>query len=284
MKKKSVVFGSLIPVFIFGFIISLNSDEFDSKFMMGEPFHVDGLNTNESTMIMDYVYDDVTGDGILDDVILAGSKDTPDSLYSYDVNIFVKDGQTDSYLTITSTDEYYPNGFSGYISKIDLYDFTGDQVKEVLLIVGTGGTKSGPRAFISSFKERKPVVIFGMEENRGIDFEGEYIDGFKANLISSKLNKTITLDLSARKEEYIEKGWYNSAGKLLYSNATAETYGFFDVQVYDFEFDGVMDLKTSQFIGGIPAELLSTLESVWKYEDSEWVVVRATYTTHLVDE
>ncbi len=60
-------------------------------------------------------------------------------------------------------------------------------------------------------------------------------------------------------------------------------YPFPKLEPVDYDFDGVKELRGFQRIVGIcNADMLSYLESVWKFEDSQWKMISLQYSTFLI--
>lgn len=256
------------------------------EFTIGQKLKVQGLNVPEDMVIIDIQKDDVTGDQVQDVVLLVGQsmKDNP-SFYSL-LNVVVQDGKSGKFTTLPERQikEY----LRGYEPKLFLGDFTGDKVKDVMVTVATGGSGGTYNHLIASWKNNKPVIIFGENENQGLKIKGNYLDGFKAELYSEVLNKTFIVDVSGYKKEYIEAKIYDANGKYIYANQYQGQNGskydifsdpFSSLVPVDVDNDGVYELQGQQSVWGpFHAFTFTRVQSVWKYKDGKWKPTDAQYT------
>ncbi|QZY54858.1 VCBS repeat-containing protein [Crassaminicella profunda] len=283
MKKRNwlkVSSALLLSSFLaFGSFHALQAKAASNTFKVGEKFTISELNMGNKAYIIDYKEADVTGDTTKDKVILVGSKEfSPEEIFVDPLTVVVQDGKTKKYSKATY------EGFCGYIDDKPLFigDFTGDQVKDVMVTAATGGSGGITNHMIVTFKDNKPEIIFDEKDNKGIEIEGKYIDGFKADITIKNIDKKILLDLSANKENYIESGIYDKSGKLL--EKTEPFMGPFSLlKPIDYNCDGIYELKGGQRIAGTcNADTLSFIDSIFKYENSNWKVQELQYSTYLV--
>ncbi|MCT4621005.1 MAG: hypothetical protein N4A62_16655 [Marinisporobacter sp.] len=265
----------------FGSFQSLTVKAASNTFKVGDKFTISELNTGDKAYILDYKEADVTGDTTKDKVILVGSKEfSPEEIFVDNLTVVVQDGKSKKYSKATYED------FCGYTDDKSLFigDFTRDNIKDVMVTAATGGSGGFTNHMIATFKDNKPNVIFDEKDNEGIQIEGKYIDGFKAELSIKNMDKKITLDLSAHKDNYIDSGIYNKSGKLLEEiQPFMGPFGLLEPQK-DYADSGFI-LKGSQRIAGTcNANTISFIDSILKYEDGSWKIKQSQYSTYIVKE
>lgn len=239
---------------------------------IGAKFDVPELKLGKDFYVLDAKQADVTGDHLKDNVYSVGKK-TKGSEYKENIYVVVQDGKTKKY--VKTTDQ----NLAGYEAKLSLGDVSGDGVKDVMATVPTGGSGGISNHYIASFVNMKPSVLWTEKDNNGFEMDIQYKDGFKADITISALNKSFTLDLSAKKDMYVEVGTYDANGKLLEPvSPFADPIAV--VKMEDFG-DG-MALHAYQSVSGIAhADRITDLETFYKYEKGKWTPVSVTYTTTL---
>lgn len=232
------------------------------------------LNLPKNTYVVDYKEADVTGDKVIDKIYLVGVKEKKKDIFASDLNIIVKNGKTKKFVKTNSKE------FGGYEGHLFIGDFTGDKVNDIMATADTGGSGGIIENRIYTLDKNKINTIFDEVDNEGVNFEGKFVDGFKAELKSDKLNKEITLDITGNKKDYMEAKIYDKSGKLLTEvESYAHPYGILKPVQY---VDGTYYLEGRQrIVGFVNADTLSNVRSVWKYENSKWVPVEVEYGTFL---
>lgn len=275
--SKTMVALLLTGVFALGTSGLIRAHADKDEYQIGNKFSNKDLNTAENTYIIDYQSEDVTGDNVTDHILLIGNKHSgKDDIYAENLKIVVQDGKTKLYSEAT-----YKN-LSGYEGTLFIGDFDGDKIKDVMLSSATGGSGGVIQHLIASFKNNTPILIFGEKDNDGVIIDGKYIDGFLAEIEFISLSKTIHLDLSSNKEEYIDMGIYNKDGKLLLKTLP-HVIPFSELSPVDYNGDGTYELRGYQRItGSYNADTISELESLWKYENGKWNINGFQYSTFLI--
>ncbi|TGV30857.1 hypothetical protein EN829_035380 [Mesorhizobium sp. M00.F.Ca.ET.186.01.1.1] len=238
------------------------------------------LKLDKNTYVIDVKSADVNGDKVEDKVFLVGQKEKADDIYASNMNIAVQDGKSKAYST-TDIKE-----LGGYEGELTLVDFTGDHVADAFVKTATGGSGGIYSHVIATFENNKPAVIFGEKENEGIRYEGKFVDGFKVEGKGSKLDKPLTIDVSANQDVYVAAKLYDKAGKVQANgdDANVYSYPFGSLTPIDMDGNGTFELVGEQRIVGMNnADTVSRINSVWGYQgEGKWNPWEVEYSTFLI--
>lgn len=271
VKKIKYSFFILILIIV---LISSYTSAADIDYLSKQKL-IEDLNLSEDITIIKRRYKDITGDNEKDQVFLVGQRlSEPQSPYYSKVEIIVYDvDQKKYYLT---TDEK----FSGYEPKLELFDFTADNTKDIYIEANTGGSGGIYNHLIVTFTNNSLKIIFDESNNRGLSIEGKYMDDFKAVLEIKQLNKEIELDLNFNKEQYLNEDIYNKKGEIL-KEIKPFTYPFEQFEVIDYDLDNSFELRGIQrIVGAYGADTIGYLITILKYEDG-WKYKQAEIRTYL---
>ncbi|KKH64297.1 hypothetical protein, partial [Methanosarcina mazei] len=169
----------------------------------------------------------------------------------------------------------------GYKNRLFLGDFNRDKIKDVLLESPTGGSGGFISYGIYSFVDNNPDTIISLEElSKGVDFEGEFIDGFKAHISNEETNSALTIDLSAKKPIYIGDV-YDNEGKLLRPVGISAS-GYQLLRPIDYDRDGTYELEGYTRITGIAnSDTVAVMISLRKYEEGKFIINRIKATSYM---
>lgn len=240
----------------------------------GKKIKQNDLELPQDTYVVDYKEADVTGDKVKDRVYLVGVKEKEENVFVSDLNIIVQNGKTKKFVNTKNKD------FGGYEGSLFIGDFTGDKVNDIMVTAAHGGSGGTVNNRVYTVDKNSIKTIFNEKDNEGVNFEGKFVDGLKAELKSEKLNKKITLDISGNKNDYIEAKIYDKSGKLL-CEVQPYTHPYKILKPVQY-IDGTYYLEGNQRVVGFAnPDTLSNVRSVWKYENSKWVPVEVEYGTFL---
>ncbi len=120
------------------------------------------------------------------------------------------------------------------------------------------------------------------KNNYSTIIDGKYMDGFLAEIEFISLGKTVYLDLSSNKDSYIGLGIYDKDGKLL-SKTTPYIMPISRLKPMDYNGDSTYEIHGyQQIIGSCNGNTITEMDSLWKYEDGEWHMIRLQYSTFMV--
>lgn len=219
-------------------------------------------------IIINYEIADITGDGEKDMIFLIGENlegtDITNNIIT-NMDVVLYDVANGSFIKAGA------KKLNGQNNKIITSDFTGDGIQDVMIITEENGGKS---IRIYTYEDSKLKEIWKERSNKGLVFEGEFIDGFKVQLVNKKLNVDKAINISENEEEYKNTSLYNASGKLLSENKNVTTTPFCSVEVVSL--NDRSGIKTTQRIYGINENnIIDEITVVWKYQDGKWQIVEA---------
>ncbi len=217
---------------------------------------------------------DVTGDGILDIICLAGRKESPTDLYSQETLVLVKDGNSGKQLQIP------PGPLSGaYEGTVFLGDFNGDHVSDLLVSLPAGGSGGLVLYSVLSCAGGAPQVLLDQRWlSQGPQFDVRFEDGFRTRVSNHELRRSFALELPDPKQRYVEMGVYDAQGQLLKATSgVCDAYSL--LQPQDLDRDGIFELVGFQSIWGLyHADTIGIARSVWRWRDQGWELRTLTVT------
>ncbi|MGM0445637.1 MAG: hypothetical protein ACQEQH_04450 [Bacillota bacterium] len=270
MKKIIYILLTLILVLT----INLSADAQDVRYIEKERL-INELNLKSSIEIIDKKFQDVTGDGINDQIFLIGDKPGGiDSIFYAPLEVAVYDTFKKNFHKTTY------RSLAGYEPKLALYDFTGDQTKDIFIKANSGGSGGIYNHLIVNYSNNDLNIIFDNYDNKGLDIKGRYMDGFKAELFIEELNREITLDLSFNKDKYIDEKIYDYNGKLL-REINPNVYPYSNLTPMDYDLDNTFELRgTQRLVGAYGADSIGKFHTILKY-DRGWNVKEIEISTYL---
>ncbi|OES46584.1 hypothetical protein [Domibacillus iocasae] len=203
-------------------------------------------------------YGNVTGDGVTDVVYLTAVQ-TPGSPFLQQITLVIQCRRTSQSFRIPLQEN------AGYHPTIFLGDFTGDRVKDILIVINTGGSGGAIYAYVFSFRNGRFNQIFEANAfNEKGEYDVRYQDHYKAEVTSKQPDKRYIVDLTTKGKDYLNE-IYNPDGTLKkpIQGWVSPLSGLYPV---DFERDGVYELVAYQNIAGrYSADRLGYMENVMKW-------------------
>lgn len=228
--------------------------------------HVYRETTQQKTIVA-IEHGDIDGDGIIDKVFLTANK-TPDSPFWENITLVSQNGKTGQYMETPLKEN------AGYNPTLFLGDFTGDKVDDILVVIDTGGSGGAIYAFIFTSISGELKEIFTSDQfNEKYQYDVNYENDYKANVISHNLREKYVLDLTYKGKEYLSE-IYNANGQLKepiqgWVNPLSGLYPI------DFNRDGTYELEAYQRIAGrYNADGLGFVETVLKWNGQGFGVER----------
>ncbi|MEG2893932.1 MAG: VCBS repeat-containing protein [Clostridium sp.] len=227
------------------------------------------LNPNPEVQfyIIDMKKGDVTGDGVIDEVYLLGTKPSNDKGPNFfdDITVAIVDGK------IKKTTYLRFKFNAGYNPKLLLTRFTDNPSLDIFLVIQTPSEPGKEIYYLFSAVDNKLKSLFNF---LAFDEYSEYRVVFNDNYIVTVTNirsgKTFIIDISFRPKSYLST-IYDSNGK---------TKGIYEGDVLslgiltpiDINFDGVNELLAIQKIVGISnKDVLGYVQTFLKFNGNEFI-------------
>lgn len=208
---------------------------------------------------------DVTGDGQDEKIILKGILFSEDSSYYQDV-----------WAEITNKlDESWTISYEGgYEPALQLVDLNGDEVKDIFYQSPTGGSGGLHHYQLSSVRNGEVIEIALPEQEY---LEGAFEDNFTVKFRLSPTHKPIEIDVSDKKDEYVRLGIYDREGKLLEPNLVMiDPIAYYEPTLIS-KSKGYGLKSYQQISGAYHADQLGTVETLWYYENGEWIILQTEW-------
>lgn len=220
-----------------------------------------------NTFMIDVKFGDINGDGIIDKILLTGTK-TPDSPFWQNITLVIQDGRTGKY-------QRYPlQENAGYNPSLFLGDFTGDKIQDILIVIDTGGSGGTIYSYVFSSINNSVVQIFNSAiYNESYKYTVSFKDFYKAEIISFSPRKRYIVDLQYKGIEYLNEV-YNQDGTLIQpiNGWVSPLAGLYPV---DFDRDGNFELVAYQNIAGrYNADRIGYMENVLFWNGKNFGVSR----------
>jgi len=232
------------------------------------PFHThyakNDQTINQIEEIASFEYD-VTGDGVMEKMILRGSYLSENSSFYHDI-----------WLDVTSeyTDKWKISFASGYEPKLQFIHLTNDEIADLFYSVRKTEKKTPMVHQLYSLRNGKVTQLPLPKVNR---MSGLLRDHFLASVAIDSSEKTLTIDLSKVKHTLIDRSLYDSSGKLQQQTkifvqpisvlqpillSKNKGYGLKSIQYVTIE-------QTDVIVGAV--------ESIWYFEQDNWVRLKTNY-------
>jgi hypothetical protein len=176
---------------------------------------------------------DLNGDMINENIILEGDYISSIYIDNLKLNIIGKESTT------------IELGFGAYEPTIEFYDFDGDSKLDILVKGYSGGSGNYIYYYIYSYENGELLK----SDDSILKLETSFMDNFKALI---RYNDAYTyIDLSDRKDLYINMNAYNKYGQYVRDNKELFIGGINELYSYDFGNDNIYELYGKIKISGL---------------------------------
>ncbi|WNS81557.1 hypothetical protein RRU94_12235 [Domibacillus sp. DTU_2020_1001157_1_SI_ALB_TIR_016] len=203
---------------------------------------------------------DVTGDRVPDIVYLTAVQ-TAGSSFLQQITLVVQDRRTGGSFRLLLPEN------TGYNPTVFLGDFTGNGVKDILVVTDTGGSGGTVYAYVYSYAGGRFYLIFDTALfNKQTQYSVQYKNDYKAEVTSRQPAKRYILDLTTKGAAYLNE-IYNPDGTLKQpvEGWVSPLSGLYPI---DFDRNGVYELNAWQGIAGrYNADRLGYVQNVLKWNE-----------------
>lgn len=271
MKIKFIVLTAILIllVLLFNSSSEKNTILFDPlEVEIGKEFNQ--LKTDTPKVVLNYAFFDTTGDSKNNMIIAIGEK-TEEEMYYKNIDIVIYDAYNNTFNSKSL------KGFEGGTVKINNADFDGNGISEIMFVSENLDKTKNIRIIKNNSGDL--IELFGERNNRGVNGEGLFLDGFKGSLYLKDFNKELNYDLEDYKENYISSGFFEENGKLISNKKKICTSHFAEVELV--ELSKCYGIKTKQKVKGFDnLDILDEIEILWKFESGRWIVCEANSLKH----
>lgn len=209
----------------------------------------------EDHVYEEVVYQDVTGDKLKDRIILSGTfaEKDPQILTNVQLRIFVKSSK--DFMEFDLADGEKP--------KIAFTDINQDGNKDLFVTIHpVGETKDAIKGYALTVKDKK---LIDLDMPDPVSVESSFNNGYMATLKVGE--KSVVIDMKARKEQYEELGLYHN-GKL--NEPMEMLIGPYSSlkPVYTVRGKGIEGIQKVN--GAFEDDLVGEIRSVWLMDQTGW--------------
>ena len=217
-----------------------------------------GLNMAFDKEVINFAQEDVTGDGIPDNIYLVGNRPRPEMpFYVEDVGLrVVSDGR------VYEIDFPYGNGYGPVLFVGDL---THDGISDILVNIFASGDGGFLTSYAYTFANEQPTLLADSKTfndlQRGTVI---YQDNYRVRIETLRPPRVYTIDISDRGPDYLNE-IYNPDGTLI-RPTEGTLLGLITLHPVDFDVNGEYNLSTVQrAIGLSNLDTLGLLETYFAW-------------------
>lgn len=219
----------------------------------------------QEAILIETYQEDVTGDGENETIELKGILFSPDTQYYKDI-----------WATVTSPSgtDWKINYGGGYEPVLQFTDLTHDGIKDIFYQSPTGGSGGLYTSDLHTLANGEMQEIPLPEQPY---VSGKFEENFNVTIEIVPNGKPIVIDVKDRAEDYIRLGIYDKNGKLLQPTPLMiDPIAFFEpILISDSKGYGLKSFK--QISGAYHADGLGTVETLWYYENGNWVILKTEW-------
>ncbi|WP_339228575.1 hypothetical protein NSQ77_02140 [Oceanobacillus sp. FSL K6-2867] len=208
---------------------------------------------------------DVTGDGENDTIELKGKLFAPDAQYYQDIwaEVRASDGK-----------EWKISYGGGYEPKLQFIDLNHDGIKDIFYQSPTGGSGGLYTSIWHTLANQKLTEI-PLPEQRYVS--GKFEENFQVIIEIVPNGKPIVMDVKDRAKDYIRLGIYDEEGNLLKpTSLMIDPIAFYEpISISESKGYGLKSYQ--QISGAYHADRLGTIETLWYYENGEWIILQTNW-------
>lgn len=271
MKIKFIVLTGILILLVLFFNSSDKKEvvEFDPlEVEVGREFTQ--MKNDKPKIVLNYAFFDITGEEKNKMIMVIGEQ-TEEDMYYKNLDIVIYDTYAKKFISKSLKD------FEGGVIKINNVDFDGNNVDEIMLVSENLDKTKNIRILKNNSGDL--MELFNEKNNKGINGDGYFQDGFKSVLYLKNLNKELIYNLEDYKGNYISSGFFAENGKLISDKKKVSISNFTEIELV--KLSESYGLKTKQKVKGFDnLDILDEIEILWKYEAGKWLICEANSLKH----
>lgn len=233
--------------------------------MIAFPTITFAAETAPDSILIETYQADVTGDGENNTIELKGKLFAPDAQYYQDI-----------WAEIRSSDkeEWKINYGGGYEPKLQFIDLDHDGIKDIFYQSPTGGSGGLYTSFLHTLANQELKEI-PLPEQRYVS--GNFEENFQVIIEIVPNGKPIVMDVKDHAEDYIRLGIYDKKGNLLKpTSLMIDPIAFYEpISISESKGYGLKSYQ--QISGAYHADRLGTIETLWYFENGEWIILQTNW-------
>ncbi|MEC5424876.1 hypothetical protein QGM71_15425 [Virgibacillus sp. C22-A2] len=164
----------------------------------------------------------------------------------------------------------------GYEPSLQFIDLNQDQITDIFYQSSTGGS-GGLYNYHLHYLENEKLKELQLPEQRFI--KGSFKDNFKVSIHVSPDKDPVELNVKDRAGEYLRLELYDKQGNLLKpTSVMIDPIAFFEPLLIS-KSKGYGLKSYQQISGAYHADRLGTVETLWYYENEEWIILQTEWVS-----
>lgn len=219
----------------------------------------------EDSILIESYQVDITGDGEVETIELMGKLFAPDAQYYQDIWANIRS---------SNEQEWKINYGGGYEPELQFIDLNHDGIKDIFYQSPTGGSGGLYTSFLHTLANQELTEI-PLPEQRYVS--GKFEENFQVIIEIVPNGKPIVMDVKDRAEDYIRLGIYDKEGNLLKpTSLMIDSIAFYEpISISESKGYGLKSYQ--QISGAYHADRLGTIETLWYYENGEWIILQTNW-------
>ncbi|MBP2076402.1 hypothetical protein [Oceanobacillus polygoni] len=219
----------------------------------------------EDSILIESYQVDITGDGEVETIELMGKLFAPDAQYYQDIWADIRS---------SNEQEWKINYGGGYEPELQFIDLNHDGIKDIFYQSPTGGSGGLYTSFLHTLANQELTEI-PLPEQRYVS--GKFEENFQVIIEIVPNGKPIVMDVKDRAEDYIRLGIYDKERNLLKpTSLMIDPIAFYEpISISESKGYGLKSYQ--QISGAYHADRLGTIETLWYYENGEWIILQTNW-------
>ena len=153
----------------------------------------------------------------------------------------------------------------GYDPTVYFVDLNHDGVNDMFISINTGGSGGISNHYLYTLKD---FSLSNLEVPEPLIINGQFLNGYKANITIQDTNQSYTFDLRNRAEEYERLGLFQNGKLSEPTELMIDPYSTLKPIMFSSNRNGLIGIQAIS--GAYHADKIAFVESTWEYDAGKW--------------